>query len=68
MQSTFYEDGFRDGYAAVMSDEDRKPTPPANEAHAAEYAAGWEDGLSEGRSDYWAERQEQSHYDWAAGL
>lgn len=64
--STFYVDGYQDGYAAV--EYELKPSPPDHDVHAAEYMAGWEDGLKAGRVDYWDYRVEQSYYDWQAGL
>lgn len=68
MNSTFYNDGYRDGYAAVMADDERKPSPPDQAVYASEYMEGWERGIRQGRSDYWSDKQEQSFYDWQSGL
>lgn len=65
--STFFSDGARDGYAAVFSPDVQK-SPPADPVHAAEYLAGWESGLKEGRAEAHYQWQEQQFYDRNAGL
>ena len=64
--SSFRNDGFRDGYAAVS--EPRDPTPPDHPAHRAEYMEGWEQGVREGRADWEYDRAEREYMDWRAGL
>lgn len=66
--STFYDDGYRDGYAAIFADCNIDPSPPKGGAIEAEYMLGWEHGLEAGRCDYWEQKEEQSYYDWQEGL
>ena len=63
---SYYEDGVHDGYRAVETEAG--PAMPAHAVGGDEYMRGWEEGLRQGRSDYWDDKEEQSWLDWQAGL
>lgn len=66
MRSEAYKQGYNDGYAAVMSE-----TPvhsPGYHEQPGDYFVGWDAGVKQARSDWWADKEEQSYYDWQAGL